>query len=273
MDNGINFDDLKNIYGPTALITGASSGIGEQFAVLLAKSGFDLILVARRGGLLNALAERLSRAFSTSTIIIEDDLSDPNAVDRIMEASSEQDVGLLVSNAGFGLKEAHQNNDPSRMTEMLMVNCHAPMQLTHRFIPRLRQRDRSGILLTSSVEGLMGFPNSTPYAATKAFVNSLAEGLWGELCSEGVDVCAICPGSTDTQAHELQGVDRSKVGEMMHPGEVVKLALNNIEEGPVYIVGEQNEEMFKALTQMPRRDALPLVGETMNQSLLESQNS
>jgi short-subunit dehydrogenase len=265
----MNLHELKKHYGPVALVTGASSGIGEQFAEVLAEVGFDLVLVARRRDLLNTLSARLAEKFSTTTTIVEADLTDAASIDQIMEHCEGLDIGLLVSNAGFGLKGLHQHNDPSQLLDMLMVNCQAPMQLTHRFIPGLRQRQRAGVILTSSVEALMGYPYSAAYAASKAFVSNLAEGLWGELSTEGVDVCAICPGSTDTPAHDLQGIDRSKIDEYMAPREVAELALTHIEDGPVYIVGEKNEHRARALAKMPRRESLPLVREAMKQVLLK----
>jgi uncharacterized protein len=258
---------LLDRYGPAALVTGASSGIGEQFAIQLAAAGFDLVLAARRTERLQALAQRLQEEHHINATVIEADLSHPDSLEALLQSTKTMDIGLLVSNAGFGLKGEHHLNVSRRLSDMLQVNCHAPMQLTHRFIPRLIERSRGGIILTSSVEGLMGFPNSAAYAASKAFVNSLAEGLWGELSPLGVDVLALCPGSTDTEAHALQGIDQSKLGDMMSAAEVARLALENIDQGPVFIAGEQNQEMFGALTAMPRRDALLVMGDAMKSSL------
>ena len=139
----------------------------------------------------------------------------------------------------------------------------APMLLTQRFIPQLVQRKRAGIVITSSVESLMGFPNSAPYAASKAFASSLAEGLWGELQPQGVDVLALCPGSTDTETHAIQGINRDKLGVMMSPEQVAREALDNIDNGPVFISGEENRQMFEGVVSMPRRDALLMMGESM----------
>ena len=263
MDN----TEFKHRYGPAALVTGASSGIGHQFAVQLAQAGLDLVLVARRLDRLEKLAEELRQQAAVTVTVCAADLSRTDAIDSIVAACDGMEIGLLVSNAGFGLKGDHHLNNPQTMTNMLNVNCHAPMQLSHRFIPRLLERGRGGIVITSSVEGLMGFPYSAPYAASKAFTNSLGEGLWGELSPKGIDVLALCPGSTDTEAHALQGIDQSKLEGMMSAVEVARLALENIENGPVYISGEQNQEMFSAMTAMPRRDALLLMAENMKNSL------
>jgi short-subunit dehydrogenase len=256
--------DLYSHYGPVAIVTGASSGIGYAFAEQLAACGFELVLVARREQRLKDLAAKLQS--QTRTHLCPADLSEPQGIDAVISACQGLNVGLLVSNAGFGLKGAHHLNNPQTMQQMLGVNCNAPMQLTHRLIPQLVERDRAGIIITSSVEGLMGFPYSAPYAASKAFTNSLAEGLWGELSPQGVDVLALCPGSTDTEAHALQGIDQSKLEGMMSATEVAQLALAHIDQGPVYIAGEQNQEMFAGITSMPRRDALLMMAQTMQES-------
>ncbi|MFO7551825.1 MAG: SDR family NAD(P)-dependent oxidoreductase [Haliea sp.] len=255
-------------YGPAALVTGASSGIGRAFAVELAARGLDLLLVARRTGRLHTLAAELGEAHGVSVQVCGADLAAPAAVEQIVTAAAGLDIGLLVSNAGFGLKGAHQDNDPARMAAMLQVNCAAPLQLTHRLLPGLRQRGRGGIIITSSVEGLMGIPYSAAYAASKAFTNSLGESLWGELSTEGVDVLALCPGSTDTEAHALQGIDTATLEGMMSPRDVVLEALANLRNGPVHIAGEQNRALFAALAGMPRREALLQMAANIRAALL-----
>ena len=255
-------------YGPWALVTGASSGIGRAFAGLLAAKGLNLLLVARRRERLQELASDLTRQHGVQALPIPADLSQPESLRQMTEACRGRDVGLLVSNAGFGLKGRHEDNDPQRMDQMLMVNCRAPMQLTHAFIPQLRARGRGGIILTSSVEALLGFPYSGAYAATKAFINSLAESLWGELQAAGTDVLALCPGSTDTEALDLQGIDRSTLQDMMSPREVAAEALAALPDGPLHIAGDSNRQTFNGIAAMPRRDALLLMGDTMKQALL-----
>ena len=134
------------------------------------------------------------------------DLAQSDAAEKILAATSAQNIGLIVSNAGFGLKGAHESNDPRSMLDMLMVNCNTPMQLAHGFIPRLRNRGKGGLIFTSSVEGLIGCPYSTAYSASKAFVNNLGEGLWGELAPEGLKVLTLCPGG-----HRVRGCGLCKV--------------------------------------------------------------
>lgn len=259
-------NDFKQQYGPVALVTGASSGIGESFAKLLAAAGLDLCLVARRADRLQQLADTLQQEHGVSVSLCAVDLSDPGAIDSIKAATATLDIGLLVNNAGFGLKGAHQENDSAEMDAMLQVNCVAPMQLCHHFIPQLLQRGRGGILFTGSVEGLMGFPYSASYAGSKAFIKNFAESLWGELQDKGIQVLDLCPSSTDTEALDKQGVDKSKLTGMMSPDEVAQIGLDNLANGPVVIAGEQNREIFEGMQQMPRRDALVMMAQTMQES-------
>ena len=146
-------EEFRETYGPIALVTGASSGIGLAFAEELAARGFDLVLVARRTDRLEALAQRLLSSCGVKTRVIGADLSDPDAPARLLEETEGSDIGLVVSNAGFNIKGAFESKDASAMAKMLTVNCHAPMQLAHGFIPRLKARGRGGLVFTASVEG------------------------------------------------------------------------------------------------------------------------
>ena len=261
-------DHFQQAFGPVALVTGASSGIGKAFAEHLAALGLDLVLVARRVERLQQLAETLRAQHGTQTTICQVDLADASAAQQILDATAALDIGLIVSNAGFGLKGEHAGNDPQQMAEMLMVNCNTPTQLTHGFIPRLRQRPlragtRGGIILTSSVEALIGCPYSTVYSASKAFVNNLGEGLWGELTPEGIKVLTLCPGATDTEAAAKQGIDLSQMNNVMSPQQVVELTLQNIDNGPTFISSAHYQALFEQLLSLPRQQALTAMAGSM----------
>lgn len=243
-------------YGPVALVTGASSGIGKAFAEALAKRGFDLVLVARRLDMLDEVARDLATAHGIRAATFQADLAQPDAADQITAGTSSLDIGLVVSNAGFSMKGEHSGNDAATMTEMLMVNCHAPMQLTRTFIPRLRARGRGGIILTSSVEGLMGCPYSGAYSATKALVKALGEALWAELREDGIDVLTLCPGATESEAAAKSGYDLSKMQGVMKAEDVAALTLEHVAEGPTFISSDHYRAMFEKLAAMPRREAL-----------------
>lgn len=248
--------DFKDRYGPVALVTGASSGIGKAFAEELAARGVDLVLAARRRDRLDVIAGDLSARHGVDVAIFEVDLADAAAAARLAADTAALDIGLLVSNAGFAMKGDHANADPDEMTALLMVNCHAPMQLTRSFAPRLRSRGRGGILLTSSVEGLIGCPYSAAYSASKALVKSLGEALWAELRDDGVDVLTLCPGATESEASAKVGYDISKMQNVMKAADVARQALDRIAEGPTFVSNDHYRAMFETLTAMPRREAL-----------------
>jgi uncharacterized protein len=255
--------EFKDRYGSVALVTGASSGIGKSFAEQLAARGLDLMLVARRVNRLESLAAQLHAAHGVRVTVCQLDLSEPGAAHRILALGSDLDVGLVVSNAGYGLKGDHAAHDSDAMLAMLMVNCNASMQLANGFIPRLRKRGKGGLLFVSSVEALMGCPYSAAYSASKAFVKSLGEALWGELDPEGIDVLTVCPGATDTEALGRHGIDPARLPHMMSPVEVVRLALDGLDKGPVLITSEHYKATFDKLLSMPRRDALTAMAKSM----------
>jgi uncharacterized protein len=256
-------NDFAAQYGSTALVTGASSGIGKSFAVQLAAMGMNLVLVARRLNRLDSLAAQLRAEYRVQVTVCQIDLSEHDAVHRIMGLTGALDVGLIVSNAGYGLKGDHSAHDPRALAAMLQVNCNVPMQLTNGFMPRLRQRGKGGIILVSSVEALIGCPYSAAYSASKAFVKSLGEALWGELTPEGIDVLTICPGATDTEALSRHGIDPAKLPNVMSPDEVARLALSGIKNGPVLIASEHYKATFDKLLSLPRRDALMAMAKSM----------
>jgi short-subunit dehydrogenase len=261
-------DALKHRYGPWALVTGASSGIGAEMARELAAHGLDVIITARRASLLQALADELSRAHGVKVEVVALDLAQPDFMSTLVSACAGKDIGLVVSNAGFGLKGEHHQLDADRLTAMLNVNCHAPMLIAHAFAPQLIARGRGGLILTGSIEGYLGFPWSSAYAASKSFVLTLGEGLWGELSRHGLDVLVLMPGATDTDAPTLQGIDKRKIpGEIMPPKEVARMTLMQLKRGPAFIPGWKNRALMWMLTVLPRRLALRLAAKGIRDSM------
>lgn len=252
-------DRFRETYGPIALVTGASSGIGLAFAEELAERGFDLVLTARRTDRLDALAARLLSSHAVRTTVLGCDLADPEAPGRIIEATQGADIGLVVSNAGFNVKGAFEDQDAAAMARMLTVNCHAPMQLAHAMIPRLKARGRGGIVFTASVEGLIGCPYSAAYSASKALVVALGEALWREMLGTGVDVLTLCPGATESEAT----AGMAGIADLQSAAEVAKLALDNMREGPTFVPHAHYRQLFDTLRALPRRDALTNMAEGM----------
>ena len=185
-------------YGPMALVTGASDGIGEAFAHALAARGVGLVLTARRQDRLHNVGEQLKSRFGVPVESHAVDLADRDAVDRLLSATSGHDIGLLVACAGFGTSGALVDADPAIELSMLDVNCRAVLALTTGLAPRLVQRGRGGIILMSSIVAFQGVPRAANYAATKAYIQCLAEGLRVELAPKGVDVLASAPGPVDS---------------------------------------------------------------------------
>ncbi|MGQ4514275.1 SDR family NAD(P)-dependent oxidoreductase [Streptomyces sp. DW26H14] len=256
-------DDFARHYGQVALITGASSGIGRSFARLLAARGLDVVLVARRRERLEELADTIRGAHRVEATVLPVDLAEPTAGREIVDAVAHLDVGLLVSNAGFGVKGEFGQEDPGVLASMLAVNCQAPTQLAHGLAPLLKRRGRGGVILTSSVEGLIGCPYSAVYSATKSYVNALGEALWAELGPAGVDVLALCPGATDTEAPRLQGVDPATLRDVMSPDDVASSALEHLSCGPTHIPSAHYRGLFEALLSMPRTEALTSMAKSM----------
>lgn len=187
-------DLLARRYGPWALVTGASSGIGRACAEQLAASGLHLVLVSRRADVLRRLAADLGRDHGMQARVLAADLAQPAGIDAVLGATADLDVGLLVAAAGFGTAGPFLDAGLPEQLEMLDVNCRAVLTLTHAFARRMATRpDGAGIVLLASLVGRQGAPNAAHYAATKAYVQALGEGLHVELAAHRIDVVTATP--------------------------------------------------------------------------------
>ncbi len=260
-------DAFARRYGPWALITGASSGIGEEFARQLAARGLSLVLAARRKERLDALAEGLVRAHGVEVRVVAIDLARRDFLPEIEQATQGIDVGLLVNNAGFGDKGRFLDSDIARQLEMLDVNCRASLVLAHAFGRKMVAHHRGGIIFTSSTAAFQGTPFTSHYAATKGWGLQLAEGLACELRSEGVDVLALCPGPTDTEGPRRTGVDPAKIPvKMMATQPVVAAALKGLGKKAIVIPGVVNNVAYAAVRLAPRSFAAETAGRLINRS-------
>lgn len=255
--------DFKHRYGPVALITGASSGIGWAFAEELAARGLDLVLVARRTDRLADLSGRLEAQHGTRSAICDADLSQPAAAGELHRLVAGRDIGLVISNAGFSVRGPHESLDPDELNEMLAVNCHAPLHLARLFLPALKARRRGGFVTVSSIEALMGCPMSAAYAAMKAMVLHLAEGLYAEAIGSGIDILAVCPGATATEAGARAGIDMTRLANVQQPREVAISTLDNLANGPAHFPNAAYKAQFDQLLAMPRREALQAMAQAM----------
>ena len=194
----MNTARLLKKYGPWAVVTGASEGIGREFAVSLAAAGFNLVLAARRRDLLNELARTLTVNHRIEVKVVAVDLATAEGVSRLQAECDALEVGLLVAAAGFGTSGALLDSKLADEVQMLEVNCRAVLELSHHFGARFSKQRRGGLVLLSSLLAFQGVPRAAHYAATKAYIQSLAEGLRIELAPYGVDVIASAPGPIAT---------------------------------------------------------------------------
>lgn len=185
-------------FGPWAVVTGASDGIGKAFAEHLAAHGLNMVLVARRQDVLSRLADQLRREHAIDVRVVASDLSLPQGNVSLFAETKELDVGLVVAAAGFGTSGEFLSQAPDHEIQMLQVNCRAVLEQTWHFGNRLRTRGGGGMVLFGSLLGFQGAPLSANYAATKAFVQTLAEGLRVEWLPLGIDVIACAPGPVHT---------------------------------------------------------------------------
>ncbi len=240
----------------TSLITGASAGLGVEYARLFARDGYDLVLVARRGERLEELAGELEKKYGITALVLVADLRESSAPQRIFDAlaAAEREIDFLVNSAGFGTTGAFVNLDTMRELDLIDVNIRALTHLTRLFLPGMVARKRGRVLNIASIAGFVPGPYMATYYASKAFVLSLTEALAYELHGTGVTATASCPGPVETEFGAVSGNGKSvlfaKGGanaslvalhgyRAMHAGEVIaipglknKLAAQAIQLGP-----------------------------------------
>ncbi len=241
----------------TALITGASAGIGKELATLFAKDGIGLVLVARRRDRLEALASELTAAHGVSVLVVDEDLSDPTSPPRIVEAVDREGlvVDYLVNNAGFGTSGPFAELDLERELGQIHVNVMSLVHLTRLILPRMLTRGRGRILNVGSTAGFQPGPYMAVYYATKAFVNSFTEALWYELKDSGVTATVSCPGATATEFAEVAGNEKSKLFKLgaASADQVAAEAYRAMQRGKVMVVhGLKNKLALQSLRVSPR---------------------
>lgn len=193
----------------TALVTGASSGIGVELARELARRGHGVTLVARREELLQELAAELRQDHGVRAEVLVCDLVDPEQRDALpgrVEALG-LEVDILINNAGYGSAGNFIDLDPAREADMVRLNCEAVVALTGVYAPQLARRRDGAILIVASMAGMQPIPRQATYAATKAFALAFAEALHAELGSAGVHVTALCPGPVETEFAQRAGLE------------------------------------------------------------------
>ncbi|HVM96509.1 MAG TPA: SDR family oxidoreductase [Candidatus Acidoferrales bacterium] len=225
---------MRERYGEWALVTGASAGIGAEFARALAREGMSCVLTARREDRLQVLANELQQQYGVATRIVVADLEQAGGAEQVAEAVRDIDVAVFINNAGFGYSGRFDKQDVQRLRAMVEVNCVAPVVLAGHLLPRLRQRGRGAMIISGSIAGRQPLPYHALYSATKVFDLHVGEALWAELRGTGVDVLVLEPGPTESEFRDVAGEIR-EVGEPA--ANVVALSLDALGLQPSVISG------------------------------------
>jgi short-subunit dehydrogenase len=254
-------------YGPWAVIAGASDGVGATFAREVACRGVNVVLLARRQGVLDDVAASIRAEGRVEARAVAVDLAAPDAMARVRAATDGLEVGFLVYCAGADPSyQPLLANPVETATTMIQRNCTVPLAMCHHFAGPMVTRRRGGIVILGSAAGFFGAPNMVAYAASKAFDMVLAEALWAELREHGVDVLGLILGETDTPA--LRRLRRSlghdddpeaPRASAATPEQVVAEAFDNLANGPTWIVGESLRQAMGYLAGMSRRDGVELM--------------
>jgi short-subunit dehydrogenase len=245
-------------YGPWAVVTGATSGIGHAIAVELARAGLGLVLAARDASALAAVRNELGGMVQVHSVAA--DLSTTDGVKTLTRATAGLDVGLLVSAAGSGTSGRFLDGDPATELAMLDVNCRTTYRLCREFGARFARRGRGGVVLFGSIVGYQGAPRAAHYAATKAYVQTLGEGLHLELGSSGVDVLVSSPGPVHTGFAATAGMTMARA---MRPEDVAVATLTALGRRTTVTPGGLSKLLRWSLATLPRNARTRVMGQVM----------
>ncbi|MGK9475960.1 SDR family NAD(P)-dependent oxidoreductase [Melioribacter sp. OK-6-Me] len=234
--------NLSDKYGKWAIVTGASSGIGKEFAFYLAKEKMNLILISRRSK--EKLAKHLRDQYGTEIITLDLDLSVPENLEIVKKEIEVRDIGILINNAGFGKAGNFMKNDIGTYIEMINLNCTAPVYLTHIALDKMLKKKRGAIIFLGSLVAYQPTPYMSVYSATKSFDLTFGLTLYSELKKEGIDILVINPGSTKTEFHQVAGSS----GGFIQRGadEVVRTAMKSLGKKPTVLDGIINKILATA---------------------------
>lgn len=251
---------FRERYGPWAVVTGASSGIGRAIALRLAEGGINLVLVARGESALEQFAADVSTRHGVEVRIVVMDLSRESGPQELDTATRSLDVGLLIAAAGFGTAGRFLDAALDAEREMIAVNCGSLMALSWHFGRRFAARGRGGLVLMSSIVGFQGMPFASHYAATKAYVQTLAEGLQVELAPAGVDVLAAAPGPTQSGFAGRAGM---RMGAASDPSQIAQPILDALGRRSTVLPGFLAKFLTYSLIPLPRWARVQIMGRVM----------
>ena len=239
----------------TALITGASGGIGAELAKLCAAGGFNLVLVARDAERMAQLAAGLARAHGIQVRVLAADLADPLAPARLFGQLQPAPIDILINNAGFGLRGAFAETDWAADARLMQVNMTAPAHLTKLFLPGMIERRRGRILNVASTAAFVPGPFMAMYYSSKAFLLSFSEAVANEVKGTGVTVTVLCPGPTRTEFFERAGIAGSKLsqGPSMTAADVAAEGYRAMMAGKTQVIaGARNRWLMRGVRIAPR---------------------
>jgi len=253
-------------YGPWAVVAGASEGVGAGFAGAVAERGLNVVLLARRQQVLDEVAARIEADHGVQVRAVAVDLAEPGAAGRVVDATSDLEVGLFMYNAGADPDYCHfLTNSAKTAVGMVHRNCVVPTELGYHFAGPMVERGRGGVILVGSAAGFAGAPNMVVYSATKSFDMVLAEGLWAELKPRGVDVLACVTGATLTP-NFMDNTPKEKWSGVfpLEPSQVAAEGLANLDRGPIHIAGAMNRGVHALFSHLPRRAVVGLMTRIAN---------
>jgi short-subunit dehydrogenase len=253
-------EQFQSRYGKWAVVTGASSGIGRATATELAARGLNLVLVARRQAESEQAANDLSVRHGVETRVLAADLATATALTQIETETKDLDIGLLVAAAGFGTAGDFLDAQLEDELAMLDLNCRAVMQLSLHFGKRFAERGRGGLILFGSLVGYQGTPRAAHYAATKAYIQTLAEALHVELAPKGVDVLSSAPGPVNSGFGARADM---KMGAAETPETVARATLNALGKKMTVTPGALSKFLTWSLMTAPRGLRVRIMGQIM----------
>jgi len=257
--------NLKQRYGNTALVAGASEGIGAAFAIFLAQEGLDLVLIARRIQPLQQLADSLENKYKIKVICISCDLSDVNATQQIETTLNGLEISIIVYNAALSYIGPFLNNSQENISAAARVNMITPLNVVCLFGERMVKQGKGAVILMTSLAGFQGSGYLSLYAATKAFNRILAESLWYEWKNSGVDVIACCVGATATPGYKNTSPEKTGffTPRVLNPEEVPSECFRKLGKQPSHITGRGNRiASFIMQKLLPRKMAVIIMGDT-----------
>lgn len=245
-------------FGKWALVAGASEGLGAAFANDLAGRDMNLVLIARRARPLEEAADSIREQHGVEVRCLARDLADPGLSEDLRNATDDIEIGVLVYNAAFVPLGSFADLDEETLVRAVRTNAIGPLVSVRTILPGMRERGRGAVVLVSSLAGLQGTPNVTTYAATKAFNIVLAEGLWAELRTSGIDVLVCCAGAMPTPGY-MAAIPRKMPG-MMEPGAAARRTLDALGKGPRVVPGLLNRFSAQLMARLlTRRAAIRII--------------